>query len=93
MNHLLKCDPAPLLALAANAKRAEVRKLDREYAVGDMLSVTSPLLRENTKVPVIRRIITHIQTGTEYGIVEGYGVLSVRPLTNAEKEQLKGVVA
>jgi hypothetical protein len=35
--HELKCWPEPFAAVLSGAKRAEVRKADRPYAVGDVL--------------------------------------------------------
>ena len=35
--HLLKCWPAPFAALRSGAKKHEVRKDDRAFAVGDVL--------------------------------------------------------
>lgn len=94
MRHELKTDPLLFAAVSINDKRFEIRKDDREFSVGDELllletqkaraevPLTEPMTFTGRKC---RRIVTHIMRGPCYGLQEGWALLSVRPLTGAEK--------
>lgn len=84
--HELKCWPAPFQALADGRKTCEWRKNDRDYDAGDTLH-----LREwnpgDWAIPVgrytgreLRLIVTDIQHGRNWGIPEGYVMMSVKPV-------------
>lgn len=92
--HELKTDPAVFAAVAANDKRFEIRKDDRGFAVGDRLVLretkhTGAEMADGAALEftgkTCRRIVTHVMRGPCYGLVDGWALLSVRPLTIAEK--------
>lgn len=66
-------------------KKAELRKNDRNYAVGDML-----LLREYDGQDYTGRKmlvqITHILQGCGFGLAEGYAVLSIELVRGGKKK-------
>jgi len=92
VEHDLKTWPAPFAAVLSGAKRHEIRKADRPFAVGDVL-----LLREwdPTLAPTLSGIpfaaprgytgrslrvrVTYITRGGEWGIPEGMCVMSIEP--------------
>lgn len=75
MKHELKVHPIPFLELRSGAKTCEVRRLDREFKVGDkvLLCEFDPLTQAYTGRDM-QRTITHIQEG--YGLPDNVGVLS-----------------
>jgi len=72
----LKTLPEYFSAVATDLKRFEVRRDDRNYAVGDIL-----ILREFDGLNYTGRKlsvkITYILRGGVYGVAEGYVVLSI----------------
>lgn len=72
-HHVLKCDAEPFDEIWIRNKRAEFRKNDRNFKVGDTIT-----LCENCQIEqrAIDATITHIQHG--YGIPEGFVMLSFR---------------
>lgn len=85
--HDIKIVPEALNAIVGNVKRAEFRDMkDRDYRVGDILRLhawddgtdTRSIPRYKSLSPPTQVEITHIQTGPDFGIPEGYGVLSIR---------------
>ncbi len=66
-------------------KKAELRKNDRGYAVGDML-----LLREFTGTEYTGRKllvqITHVLQGCGYGLADGYAILSIKHVKGGKKQ-------
>lgn len=88
MIHELKILPGYFKPVAANEKRAELRVMDRPYAVGDELYLKewNPATETFTG-KYSRRIITHILP--QDVLVKGdakMGMLSIRPMTKAEKD-------
>jgi hypothetical protein len=89
--HELKTDPEPFGAVWSGHKRAEFRRDDRPFEVGDDL-----LLREFDQPSgaysgrEVVASITHIIRGSEsrYGIPEGFAMLSVRANWRGTKWQL-----
>ncbi len=77
--HELKCWPASLEAIRSGAKTAEWRRDDRLYQPGDWLTLKeyNPVRREFGGREVTARIY-HVQRGPEFGIPEGYAMLSIR---------------
>jgi hypothetical protein len=89
MNQELKTWPQSFEPTWRGEKRAEFRIADREFAVGDTL-----LLRE--WVPgrgggedgytgrEIEAVVTHILLGPDFGIPEGYAMLSIKTTAHIE---------
>lgn len=78
MTHVLKIRPEYFKEVLKGNKRAEVRKMDREYSVGDKLILQE--FDSNTATYTGREIaanITHILTDTEF-LRANYGVLSIK---------------
>ena len=75
MEHELKILPEFFKAIQLSLKRAEVRKNDRNYIVGDIL-----ILKEysNNKFTgrEIKRLISHIVKGGQFGLDKDYVMLS-----------------
>lgn len=84
--HSVKTHPLPFAELCKGVKTAEIRRLDRGYAVGHevLLQEFDPLTQDYTG-NALPRTITHIQEG--YGLPEGVGVLSYGEVT-AKIEQM-----
>ena len=82
--HLLKVWPAEFLAILEGRKRHEFRKNDRQYQLGDHIT-----LREfNPRKPHGDRFsgdeidvkITHISRGPEFGIPKGWAMMTIQPI-------------
>lgn len=81
--HELKTNPDPFGFILTNEKKAEFRKMDRDFKIGDTL-----ILKEYNPFTAytgryLLRKITHIQIG--YGIPEGFAMLSIRKLSQEEE--------
>lgn len=80
MVHVLKVHPEQLRLLALQLKRFEFRKDDRSpaFAAGDELLEYGwdPKLQERTG-EWLRLRVTHVSRGGEFGVPEGFAVLSV----------------
>ena len=78
--HELKTHPPHFAAVQSGAKRAEIRRDDRGFAVGDVLVLREydPTANEHTGRFVEVRV-THVLRGFE-GLAEGFVSLSVEPL-------------
>lgn len=74
--HILKIWPGAFLAIKEGDKRADVRKNDRDYHVGDLLvfSAYSPTENSYLDVAPIAARVTHIQTG--FGLPDDIVVMS-----------------
>lgn len=83
--HELKTDGELFAAVALNTKRFEIRKDDRDFTVGETLVLRETRAALEYTGKVSRRVVTHIMRGPCYGLVDGWALLSVRPLTSAEK--------
>lgn len=88
MEHDLKTDPQQWEDIAAGRKTFEVRKDDRGYAVGDVLSLgktrfTAAEMAEGRPLEYtgqwLRVGVQHLLRGPAYGIPDGYVVMSIRP--------------
>lgn len=83
--HELKTWPEWYEPSLTDLKPYELRKLDRDYKVGDILH-----LREyqppKSGFPgyytgrELKRRVTHILTGGKFGLEEGFGILSLGPV-------------
>lgn len=75
-HHRIKIAPVHFNDVVFGIKRAEVRRHDRDYWVGDVL-----VLREwehgKFTGREARAQITHILPGDQHGIAPGYSVLSI----------------
>ena len=81
MIHDLKCHPEPFQAIIDGVKLWEFRKDDRDprYAVGDVLLLREwePATKAYTARCTMARVV-YLLRGPEYGIPEGYCVMSMR---------------
>ncbi len=83
--HELKTWPEWYEPMLTDLKQYEIRKHDRDYAVGDIL-----YLREydppRTGFPgfytgrSVRRRITHVLAGGKFGVQKGFSILSLGPI-------------
>lgn len=85
--HNLKCWPSMFEAIERGEKRAEFRRNDRDFAVGDIVSLRrwdpTPYTPGNpfgydSPVREHRIVITHIVHGGQFGIPEGFCMFSFR---------------
>jgi hypothetical protein len=76
--HDLKVWREPFLALIGGEKTCEVRKNDRDFAAGDVLRLREydPVEHVYTGRETARRV-THVLPGGQFGIAEGFTVLSL----------------
>jgi hypothetical protein len=79
--HELKSWPGQFQAMWTGLKRAEYRRDDRGYGVGDLLELREwdPGPREYTSFRLMARV-THLVRGPELEVPEGYVVLSIEVL-------------
>jgi ASC-1-like (ASCH) protein len=79
MTHELKCWPEYFDAIYIGEKKFEVRKNDRNYQVGDSLYLQewSPQFQSYTGRMLVLQV-TYILQGGQFGIEEGYVVMSIR---------------
>ena len=76
--HVLKTWPGPFGALASGAKRYEIRKNDRAFALGDTLRLQEwdPFTKEHTGRELFGRV-TYITEGGEWGLPSDLCVMSL----------------
>jgi hypothetical protein len=80
--HELKCWIEPFEALLAGRKTHEFRKDDRGFKVGDILVLRKWNQIDDVLVfpcQIIRRVVTYISQGPDFGIPSGYVIMSIRP--------------
>jgi hypothetical protein len=79
--HDLKCWPVPYEAIVTGEKTFEWRMNDRDYRVGDIL-VLHEYNPNNDRLKYTGRmtaaLITYILGNGEFGIPEGYCIMSIR---------------
>lgn len=87
--HVLRTWPDQFRVLAAGIKTFEFRHDDRDFEVGDMLVLREwqPARKEFTGNELIRWV-TYIVRGPDFGIPEGYCVMSISEL----RTEVKGSV-
>jgi sRNA-binding regulator protein Hfq len=85
--HDIKAWPKPFQEMREGRKTAEFRINDRNYSVGDNLHVRewSPETGEYTGETIDRKI-TSLVIGGQFGIPEGYCVMSVAPMEPPTKQ-------
>lgn len=86
--HVLKLATEHLVHVVSGCKKAEIRKNDRGYKVGDTIIFTCQAKADDLPVGWVRTAlmtryrITHILTHEEFpeGLAEGYVMLSIEPV-------------
>lgn len=80
--HDLKTWPIPFDAVVSGAKRYEYRRDDRvpRFEVGDVLLLRrwDPRTRDYTG-RWMRRVVTYITRGPDFGVPRGYCIMSIAP--------------
>ena len=87
--HWLKCWPDPYEAVECGDKPFEVRKDDRHFQKGDILVLEKfdPATETYFANSALRRLITWVLRGGQFGIESGYVVLGLATvLDEAGKE-------
>jgi hypothetical protein len=84
MTHDLKTRPRPFCDVQAGRKTAEFRKNDRNFKLWDRLllrawDLDTGYLTSKGWEPILVEV-TNIQYGPQWGIPEGYCVMSIRPV-------------
>lgn len=80
MIHNLKIKKKYFDPVLNGVKMFELRKNDRKYEVGDILILQESLDGETSENPrVVKREITYILEGGEYGLDSEYVILSLSP--------------
>ena len=79
VTHRLKTWPEYFAHIRTGAKSAELRKLDRDFRVGDylLLQEWNPKTESYTGDSELR-VITHILPGSGIGLCAGYGMISMK---------------
>lgn len=97
--HKVKCGPAYFDAIASGAKPFDVRRDDRGYQRGDILVLRRTREDRLTEVDYklighewvakheLRREITYVLTGGQFGIEPGYVVLGLREIVDKPAAQ------
>lgn len=87
--HDLKIDHHLFDDVLNNHKKAEIRKNDRDYQVGDVLTLkqTKPGDRTQYTGKAIVRLVTHVLKDYPH-LAHDYVMLSIRPLSKFEKLEL-----
>jgi hypothetical protein len=81
MKHVLKVWPKQFKALVSGVKKAEFRKNDREdgFGYGDVLILKEYAPTRNAYTgECFQANVSHIVFGPEFGIPEGYVMMSLR---------------
>lgn len=87
--HQLKLVQPHYDAVASGAKTFENRKDDRGYQVGDVLVLREYDAETDTfSGKELRRSVTHILRGEEWGVMDGYVVLLLMPVTATESNSI-----
>jgi hypothetical protein len=83
--HVLKTWPEPFTAVWAGAKRAELRRADRDFQVNDhlILEEYDPESGAYSGRKVQARI-THVLPGGRFGLAEEYAMLSIEVVGRIE---------
>lgn len=76
--HALKIEEHFARQIHKGMKTCEVRKNDRDFQKGDVIFFTINSF-EDGEWELFQHEITHVLHGGQYGIEDGYVVLSIRP--------------
>jgi len=82
--HPLKTWPPYFEALLSGAKTFEVRKNDRNYAVGDTLLLREWSAEEGYSGRKLRFKVNYIMHGDNFGVEDGYCVMALAKIEEAE---------
>ncbi len=87
--HVLKTNPVPFEAIKSGLKTFEYRLNDRNYQHGDYLNLMEydPETCKFTGEEISVRV-SYILHGGEFGVPDGYCIMSVREPTRVEWNQL-----
>ena len=77
MRHELKIKPEYFQAVWDGKKKAELRKDDRDYHVGDVLILYEWNGEEYTGSAIAVRVTHILRDCAEYGLADGYCILSI----------------
>lgn len=77
--HDLKCWPGPYEGVSKGRKHHEIRVNDRHFQVGDVLVLREwdPHKSEYTRAVELRRRVTYISYGPDWGLPAGLVVMSI----------------
>jgi Domain of unknown function (DUF3850) len=77
MRHELKIHPNFYSAVASGQKKAEVRKNDRDFRAGDIVSLLEWLqISDRPTGRAVEVVITHVLPGGTYGLAADYCMFS-----------------
>ena len=79
--HELKILPQHFQAVWNGTKRAELRKDDRGFQVGDILALREWDGEKYTGSGIAVRVTHILKDCPEYGLADGYCILSIKPLS------------
>lgn len=81
-NHILKIQSKYYYSILLGDKTFEVRKLDRDYKIGDVIQFNVIQQDGTTETPPYLYRIRYILTHDDFpdGIQEGYGVLGIKQI-------------
>lgn len=93
MNHDLKTWPDPYEAVEAGLKTFEWRKDDRNYQVGDTLTLKkwNPRYKAYTGKQLARKV-THILRGPQFCVPEGFVCMSISQGFTTEQAKINNVL-
>ena len=80
--HELKILPDHFRAVWDRSKKAELRKDDRGFEVGDILALREWDGEKYTGSGIAVRVTHILRDCQEYGLADGYCILSIRPLSD-----------
>lgn len=86
MEHHIKINESSFEFIKSGHKKSECRSMDRCYRPGDFLFMQK-CSAEGFYGSVLSAVVTHVQTGKEFGIMDGYGVLSIAHILEYESVQ------
>ena len=81
MTHVLKILPQHFQDVWDGKKRAELRKDDRDFAVGDLLTLREWDGENFTGSGIVVRVTHILRNCPEYGLMDGYCILSFKRLS------------
>lgn len=79
MKHELKIAPEYYQAVWNHKKNFELRKDDREYAVGDILVLREWADGDYTGSAIVRTVCYILRNCKKYGLADGYCILGLAP--------------